>query len=260
MAFQQTTVKRLYGKSANRCAFAGCEAPIIVGKTVVGEICHIRASRKKGPRFDPTLSKEERDDFSNLLLLCRTHHKLIDADPSKFTVDLLKEIKQIHEKAGPCEITPEVARDALLLLVPKSNRSRSRAAESGSGIAIAVGRDLNGSVTINHSPKVTKSHYPENSIGADANLCGYVDYLFGLAIEYWKGVEAMNPGRLGRKIKLAFMPRSSKTRNHLSVDRFNRLVEYIIQDLILPSPVGKKHVRNGTKAYSTFEEWLQSSS
>jgi hypothetical protein len=35
---------------------------------VVGEIGHITASRPKGPRYDPALTPEERDAFSNLIL------------------------------------------------------------------------------------------------------------------------------------------------------------------------------------------------
>lgn len=64
----------------------------------------------------------------------------------------------------------------------------------------------------------------------------------------------MNPGRLGRKIKTRFRLKQ-RTRNHLTVDRFNELVDFLIKDLLEPSPVGKRHRRNGTKLCRTFEEW-----
>jgi hypothetical protein len=108
-----------------------------------------------------------------------------------------------------------------------------------------------------HSPvpkPPPKSKYAANSIGADANLVNYIDYLFGLAIDYWKGVEAMNAGRLGKKIKTKFRLKL-RTRNHLSVERFEVLVEFIIEELLKPSPAGKTHLRQGTKLCRTFEEF-----
>lgn len=109
------------------------------------------------------------------------------------------------------------------------------------------------------TPKLPlKSKYPANSIGADANLVNYIDYLFGLAIDYWKGVEAMNAGRLGKKIKTKFRLKL-RTRNHLSVERFEVLVEFIIEELLKPSPAGKRHLRQGTKLCRTFEEFRSGS-
>jgi HNH endonuclease len=65
----------------------------------VGEICHIRAKSPGGPRYDSPQTDEQRDGFHNVILLCSTHHKLID-DPSqlsKFTVEVLTQYKQQHE-------------------------------------------------------------------------------------------------------------------------------------------------------------------
>lgn len=113
-------------------------------------------------------------------------------------------------------------------------------------------------VTLNiHQPApkpAPKAKYPKNAIGADTNLVTYIDYLFGLAIEYWEGVEGMNAGRLGKKIKTKFRLKL-RTRNHLSVERFEELVEFIVEDLLKPSPAGKRHLRQGTKLCRTFEEF-----
>jgi hypothetical protein len=72
MSYSEVTIKRLFARSQNQCAMPKCSAPLIIGETVVGEICHIRARSKKGPRFDATLSAAQRDEFPNLLLLCST--------------------------------------------------------------------------------------------------------------------------------------------------------------------------------------------
>jgi hypothetical protein len=65
----------------NRCAFPGCTTPIVMTDTgtLVAEVCHIRAQSEKGPRYDPSQSDEERHGFDNLVLMCRVHHKVIDA-------------------------------------------------------------------------------------------------------------------------------------------------------------------------------------
>ena len=43
------------------------------------------------------MTEEERDRYSNLLLLCRNHHKIVDDHPEKYTVESLHRIKQEHE-------------------------------------------------------------------------------------------------------------------------------------------------------------------
>lgn len=255
MAITPTTIKRLYTKSNNRCAYPGCRAPIIVDQTLVGEMCHIRA-RRKGPRFDPTLSPAQRDAFDNLLLLCRTCHKVVDSAPDKYPPELLVDFKQKHEQSGNCEITADTERDALLLLRPRSSANRTTATVRGGGIAVAVGGDNMApiSITSTRGPRAPQCRYPANSIGADANLCGYIDYLFGLGIDYWANVDGMNAGRLGRKIKTRFRLKS-KTRNHISVDRFQELAQFIRTEILAKSPVGKRHTRNGTRLCRSFEEW-----
>ena len=101
MAISVTTARALATLSGNVCAFPGCFAPLYdtTHGVWVGEICHIRAKSPGGPRYDSTQTDEERDGFHNLILLCSTHHKLID-DPShlsKFTVEVLTQYKQQHE-------------------------------------------------------------------------------------------------------------------------------------------------------------------
>jgi hypothetical protein len=72
-----------------------------VGESVIGEICHIRASRAGGSRFDATQDERARHAFPNLILLCPTHHSVIDADPEAYTIDRLLRMKADHEgKSG----------------------------------------------------------------------------------------------------------------------------------------------------------------
>ena len=56
MPVSLTVVKRLFAKSGNQCAIPWCHAPLVVEDHSIAEICHIRARRKGGPRYDPVLT------------------------------------------------------------------------------------------------------------------------------------------------------------------------------------------------------------
>jgi hypothetical protein len=114
----ESTVKKLFALSQNRCAFTGCSTAIVdrVSGSLTGQICHIRAKSPKGPRYDASQTEEERCAYANLIVLCRTHHGIIDDQPRTFTVELLKEMKEMHERDGNIELSQEDARLARLLL------------------------------------------------------------------------------------------------------------------------------------------------
>jgi hypothetical protein len=45
----------------------------------------------------PAQSQEDRHAFENLLLLCANHHRVIDGNLGKYTVDSLRKMKAVHE-------------------------------------------------------------------------------------------------------------------------------------------------------------------
>lgn len=94
-----STIKRLYALSGNRCAFPECDTTLVdqASETLTGEICHIRARRPGGPRHDPGMGSDELHAFENLILLCATHHKVIDSDPESFTAEMIFRMKAEHE-------------------------------------------------------------------------------------------------------------------------------------------------------------------
>lgn len=97
----EQTIKRLFGLSRNRCAFPDCSTAIIqTSGTVTGRICHIKARRPNGPRYDSAQTDEERHAFENLILLCSVHHDIVDSEPDNFTVERLKQLKDNQEKNG----------------------------------------------------------------------------------------------------------------------------------------------------------------
>lgn len=104
MSISQKAHKALWGRAANRCAFPGCQIELVMdaGQTedesVIGEECHIIAREAGGPRGKSSLSSQERDKYDNLILLCPSHHTLIDKQPNIYTVDMLRAFKVAHEQ------------------------------------------------------------------------------------------------------------------------------------------------------------------
>ena len=67
-------------------------------ESIIGDECHIVSGVSGGPRYDPDFADEKVDDYSNLLLLCKVHHKLIDDQELEYTASRLTKLKASHEK------------------------------------------------------------------------------------------------------------------------------------------------------------------
>jgi len=90
-------IKILWGRSGNRCTVCKLELTPDGEKETLGEMAHIVARSADGPRGGSSLSSNDRDKYSNLILLCPTHHAEIDKNFSDWTVTKLIEIKAKHE-------------------------------------------------------------------------------------------------------------------------------------------------------------------
>lgn len=103
MSISIKTHKMLWGRSGNLCAFPNCKKELVmdISETddisVVGEEAHIVAREPNGPRGSYPLDSEHRDKYANLVLMCSTHHKVIDEHPLNYSVELLHEYKTNHE-------------------------------------------------------------------------------------------------------------------------------------------------------------------
>ena len=68
----------------------------------IGVAAHITAAspgtpEKPAPRYDKTLTREQRRDISNGILLCQNCAKLVDSDVSQFTVSVLQKWRKEAE-------------------------------------------------------------------------------------------------------------------------------------------------------------------
>jgi hypothetical protein len=94
-------VKLLWGKSAGRCSICKeilhkpsqeCE------NFLIGEMAHIEGENPGSARYKKNMSDEDRNAYGNLILLCPTHHTIVDKDENKYTVEALKQKKSDHER------------------------------------------------------------------------------------------------------------------------------------------------------------------
>ncbi|MEO5796627.1 MAG: hypothetical protein ABIP34_17435 [Rhodoferax sp.] len=110
LPIRKEALRDLAIRSKNKCAFPGCDQPILnLSGVYIAELCHIEAAEPGGQRFNPAQSDEERRAPANLLFLCHQHHKETD-DEVSYSVARLREMKQAHEAL------PEVVFNSALLL------------------------------------------------------------------------------------------------------------------------------------------------
>lgn len=92
----------LFVHAGGRCEFDGCNAylledPLTLTDGNYGEAAHIVAFREQGPRGKDESRPADINELANLMLLCPTHHKLIDDHPADYTRATLESYKGAHE-------------------------------------------------------------------------------------------------------------------------------------------------------------------
>jgi hypothetical protein len=103
MAVTESTKRFLGIKSGNRCAKPGCNEPLVEPGTpldtgvITGQVAHIVAQSDNGPRADPSMPLADRDAEPNLVLLCRKHHAIADAQENTYSIEEMRRWKAEHE-------------------------------------------------------------------------------------------------------------------------------------------------------------------
>lgn len=93
----------IWGKAGGRCQYPGCNRPLWKDEVTQIEfnnayLAHIVAIEPDGPRGDPVLSPKLAADPANIMLLCDSHHRLIDVeDVAGHPVEWLQQMKLEHE-------------------------------------------------------------------------------------------------------------------------------------------------------------------
>ncbi len=116
-----------------------CTIRVVQGSTILADVCHIKAANPGGSRYDAKQSAAERHGYENLILVCPTHHRLIDDDTKTYTVEHLLNMKADHERDSSPLGTAEVEH-AIRLLLDQSVRSVN---QSGGITAHTVHQTIN---------------------------------------------------------------------------------------------------------------------
>jgi len=94
----------LWGKTAGRCEFAGCnkhlwQSSVTKEQVNIAQKAHIWSFSSNGPRGNDGISKDLLNNTDNLMLVCHECHRLIDQDKDgkKYSVQILQSMKADHE-------------------------------------------------------------------------------------------------------------------------------------------------------------------
>ena len=246
------TMKRLFALSQNQCAFPDCSFPIVEESgTVTGIVCHIKAARSGGPRYDPDQIDEDRHSFSNLMLLCARHSKFIDSEPEQYTVGRLLEIKRRHEQNGPVEISDFDRRMAELVL--KAHRTIDITA-SGHVMVDSPGSVQTSNLIIKKQKGKVTITPPLDSVASSLSHRNYIRHL----IERYNEFASQQPGRKFRHavIYASIRARFGATWNFIPISNFEDVVTFL-QQRIDRTRLGSMNRAKGTANYSLFAEYRQ---
>lgn len=101
--FNKPTKEALAKRVSYKCSNPTCGRQTIgphsniEKSTLIGVAAHISAASPGGPRYDVSLSKEERQSIENGIWLCENCASIIDKDPVSYSVSLLKSWKKETE-------------------------------------------------------------------------------------------------------------------------------------------------------------------
>ncbi|MDP1953254.1 MAG: HNH endonuclease signature motif containing protein [Polaromonas sp.] len=248
------TIKRLFALSGNVCAYPGCALPIVESAgTVTGEICHIKARRPGGPRFDQAQSEEARQDFTNLILLCRHHHKVVDSEPELYSVDALQEIKAIHEDVAG---RPEQATDAFFAKILLNDLKRISVINNTGNVAInSPGAIQAHTVTVKTSRRSVLVNAPPGTIGADQRLSRYVQYLIKRYNEFASADNTRTTKFSYGAVSVNIDTQFGASWKLLPTEKFDPVCTYL-QQRIGKTLLAKLNASKGQRSFSTYAEFV----
>lgn len=136
MGISQRSIKLLWSAAGGRCTFPDCWEQLAVSEAegvspyTIGEMAHICGDRPGANRHDKRQTDAQRDDYQNLILLCPTHHTLIDQKENEaiYDVERLHSMKSRHEEKVLARLDqpqPNDKRHVARLIIPLLEENRA---------------------------------------------------------------------------------------------------------------------------------------
>lgn len=136
--FPASVKRELERRVASRCSNPDCRAPTrgphsdVSKSTSVGVAAHISGAAAGGPRYDASLSPEERSAIGNGIWLCHTCSRIVDDDWLQYPIELLRGWKasaehDAHEalgKTAPFTVPPTAFFDLAAQLAQRATHVR----------------------------------------------------------------------------------------------------------------------------------------
>jgi len=93
-------IKLLWGRASGHCSYCNINLTMLLETTdiTIGEMSHVIAQKENGPRGSEEIDEAILNTYKNLILLCPTHHTMIDKAPQDFSVDQILGWKTAHEE------------------------------------------------------------------------------------------------------------------------------------------------------------------
>lgn len=177
-------------------------------------------------------------DLTNLLLICPNCH-------AKFTNHTY---------------SPEIGYQAKLKAIQKTSSGKNNHESSPHIVQINHGDKVvqaAGNVSIRMPcGRKSKAAVPISGvIGTSPHERAYIQYLYNRLMDYKMAIPGYDGGRAGRVVSRYVRDAFGTTKwTMVPIDQFDAL-SALLQEKIETTPIGRKHAKNGTKAYSTFEEF-----
>ena len=114
--FTASTKDLLARRVGFKCSNPACRLPTSgpqadeSGAVNIGVAAHITAASPDGPRYDPSLTSEQRASPDNGIWLCQNDGKLVDNDRLRYTLGTLRDWKERAEAAAEQELRERLHR------------------------------------------------------------------------------------------------------------------------------------------------------
>src|SRR5215203_5408513 len=123
--FPSAIIEQLVRRVGFCCSNPGCQRPTSgprdeLEKSInIGVAAHITAASPGGPRYDENLTQAQKQSITNGISLCQVCAKLVDNDPARYTVEVLRDWKENAESLALLRLEqPTPRHHEATLLVP----------------------------------------------------------------------------------------------------------------------------------------------